>query len=221
MDTKAVIFDMDGVLIDSKKMHYRAWRDSGRKYGFEITEEKYDQYFGQTSIPFAKAICAENGVEPDMAMIEEWLILKEEYYNDRFREDYCEDPAVNKLVTSLNESGFKTGVGSSAPVGNIRMLIEVMPCGGFLNEIVSGDDVSEGKPNPEVFLLAAEKLGVLARKCAVIEDSLHGLKAAKSAGMAAIAITTTHKREELLAHADMVVDSLDEVCPEIIDRLIK
>lgn len=221
MDTKAVIFDMDGVLIDSRELHYQAWRITGEKYGFAITPDKYGQYFGQTSVIFAEAICRENGVECVDEVIEEWLERKEKCYREQFKKYYTENKLLSKLLLNLQNNGFKTGVGSSAPASNIQDLVDIMPHGELLKEFVSGDDVTEGKPNPEVFIMAAAKLGVLANRCAVIEDSIHGLKAAKLAGMVAIAITSTHDKESLLNYADLVIDELDEVDADKISALIE
>ncbi len=220
MDTKAVIFDMDGVLIDSWELHYQSWNVTGKKYGFSIDREKFGKHFGQTCDSFVKTICDDHGTELDEDEIERWLAVKDNYYRENFKDSFKEDVAVTNLINNLNENGFRTGVGSSAPRENIQDLVELMPSGELLKKFISGNDVKEGKPNPEVFLLAAEKLGVLAKKCAVIEDSIHGLNAARKANMVAIGITGTHDRATLAKHADLVIDSLNEVDAEKIAKLI-
>lgn len=221
MDTKAVIFDMDGVLIDSWELHYQSWKVTSKKYGFEIDRIKFGNHFGQTCDSFAKQLCNDNDTKLSKDEIDEWFTKKDEYYREKFQEDFQEHKGVTKLINDLNQNGFRTGVGSSAPSENIQLLVDLMPNGEMLQDFISADDVREGKPNPEVFLLAAKKLGVPAIKSAVIEDSLHGLQAAKSAGMVAIGITGTFDRETLSEYADLVIDELDEVNAAKISELIE
>ena len=220
MDKKAVIFDMDGVLIDSWEPHYLSWKVSGEKYGFDISTETYAKYFGQTAEVFMEAILRDNNKVMTSEELAEWHRLKEEHYRKAFIEGFKENRSLTNLLTNLRANGFKTGIGSSAPKSNIQDLVDIMPEGECLKEYISADDVTRGKPDPEVFLLAAKKLGVLANKCAVIEDSIHGLKAARRAGMVAIGITGTHDKDTLAEYADMVIDDLGEVNAGNIGELI-
>ena len=220
MNTKAVIFDMDGVLVDSWELHYKSWVMSGEKRGLVITREAFGNHFGQVFDSFATQLAEEQNVQMSYEEMKEWYVDKEETYRSLLRKDFPEHNGASGLVRSLTENGFKTAIGSSAQRKNIEQLIALLPNGEMFKTIVSEEDVEEGKPNPQVFLLAAERLGVPAAKCAVIEDSLHGLEAAKRAGMVAIGITGTVGREDMREFADFVVDELTELSPEKISDLI-
>lgn len=220
MNTKAVIFDMDGVLVDSWEPHYRSWVATGEKLGLTISREAFGNHFGQVFNSFATQLSEEQNVELSAEDMQKWYTDKEAAYRGFLREDFPEHNGASELVRNLNDSGFKTAIGSSAQRKNIEQLIELLPDGELLRTFVSAEDVDEGKPNPQVFLLAAERLGVPAGKCAVIEDSLHGLEAAKRAGMTAIGITGTVTREAMQEWADLIVDELTELSPEKISDLI-
>ncbi len=220
MNDKAVIFGMDGVLIDSWEIHYQSWIVSSRKYGFKVNRQKFGTHFGQTCESFAKNLCEEHGVQLNKSEIEKWFEVKDEYYRDSFKAGFQENTSVTRILDDLKSSGFKTIIGSSAPKKNIQALIDIMPRGDQLQCFISAEDVCQSKPNPEVFLKAAEKIGIHSNKCAVIEDSVHGLIAAKSAGMVAIGITGTFDGYVLADYADRVVDSLDELNSDVIIKLI-
>lgn len=221
MNNKAVIFDMDGVLIDSWEIHYQSWVVSSKKYGFKVDRQKFGKHFGQTCDSFANTLCEEFDVTLSDSEIQKWFEIKDEYYRDSFKANFQENKCVTRLLKDLRTSGFETSIGSSAPRKNIQTLIDIMPCGELLNNFISAEDVCQGKPNPEVFLKAAEKIRVPANKCAVIEDSVHGLIAAKSAGMVAIGITGTFDGYTLADYSDLVIDSLDELDSNVIIKMLE
>ena len=220
MSNKAVIFDMDGVLIDSWEVHYQSWAVTGAKFGFTIDRKKFGNHFGQTCDSFVRTLCSDHGVTLTPDEIAKWMVVKDNYYRQEFRDTFKENKQLSQLLLDLNKNNFRMGIGSSAPRENIQDLVEIMPHGKLLEQFICAGDVSVGKPNPEVFLLAAKKLGVAAENCAVIEDSIHGLQAAKSAAMAAIGFTGTFTKEELIPYADLVVDNPSEINSQIIDNLI-
>ncbi len=220
MSDKAVIFDMDGVLIDSWEVHYQSWAVTGVKFGFTIDRGKFGNHFGQTCDSFVRTLCKDHGVTMTPEEIAGWMTVKDNYYRQTFRDTFEENAPLSRLLLDIAGNGFKTGIGSSAPRENIQDLIEIMPHGDLLQKFICAGDVSTGKPNPEVFFLAAAKLGVAPENCAVIEDSIHGLQAARSAGMAAIGLTGTFTRDELVPHADKVIDNLGEIDAKMIESLI-
>jgi len=213
---KAVIFDMDGVLVDSYQAHFESWKRLARENGLKITEQQFAETFGRTSreiIPY---------LWPGAARIEDipkWDARKEALYRQILSERFPAMDGVNELLTSLHHDGYKLAVGSSGPAGNVRLVIEKLSAGEFFDARVDGSEVSRGKPDPGIFLLAARKLGVEPGHCAVVEDAPVGIEAALSAGMAAIALTGTTGRGQL-ARADLVVDSLRELDPGLINKLI-
>ncbi|GAH29295.1 unnamed protein product [marine sediment metagenome] len=124
-----------------------------------------------------------------------------------------------KLITSLEEQGFKMALASSAPIENIQLLNTGLGIDNYFQTIISDKDVTEGKPSPQGFLLAAQRLGVEPRNCVVIEDAVAGVTAAKRAGMHCLAITNTHPRRSL-AEADLIVDTLEGVSINDIEGLL-
>jgi beta-phosphoglucomutase-like phosphatase (HAD superfamily) len=124
-----------------------------------------------------------------------------------------------KLIDALVTAGFKLGVGSSGPPENISVTLDKLARGRSFGAVVTGADVQRGKPDPQVFLLAAERLGVPPAQCAVVEDAPQGVEAANRAGMTSIGLTGTTTRDAL-SHARLVVDRLDELAPQRIAELI-
>ncbi len=220
MSGKAVIFDMDGVLIDSWEVHYQSWAVTGDKFGFTVEREKFGNHFGQTCDSFVRTLCKDHSITLTPKEIADWMVVKDDYYRTAFRNTFTENIPLSRLLLDLEKNGFKTGIGSSAPRENIQDLVEIMPHGELLQNYICAGDVSIGKPDPEVFLLAAAKLEVAPEYCAVIEDSIHGLQAAESAGMAAVGLTGTFSRDELEPYADLVIDNLSELDAKTFDRLI-
>lgn len=128
-------------------------------------------------------------------------------------------PGVVPLLESLHAAGFRIALGSSTPWSNIRVVLKAIGVEQWFDAIVSGDDVTHGKPHPEVFLKAAEKIGVPPECCVVIEDAMVGIQAAKAAGMGCLAVATTHPREKL-SEADRVVDTLAGLTAEDLAALL-
>ena len=128
-------------------------------------------------------------------------------------------PGAVELIDALSEAGFLLAVGSSGPAENIAVSLAGLGRAEKFSSLVTGSDVTRGKPDPQVFQLAAQRLGLSAEFCAVIEDAIHGVEAAHRAGMACIALTGTATREQLAA-ADLVVESLCELSPSIVGSLI-
>lgn len=213
----AIIFDMDGVLVDSYRPHWRSWQATCATRSLPITEAAYAGLFGRSFRSFVEALCPRPLTE---AEIQAWYDEKEELYRDIIERDFPAMDGATDLLGRLAAAGFALAIGSSGPRGNVDCLLRHLPGAAAFAATVSGDDCRHAKPDPEVFLLAARHLGVAPRDCAVIEDSLHGLEAARRAGMASIALTGTCTAEVLSPHADLVVTSLRDLTPPRITALI-
>ncbi|MCK4958556.1 MAG: HAD family phosphatase [Planctomycetes bacterium] len=216
MSDNGVIFDLDGVLIDSGEMHLLAWRDLADLHGYEMSDDVFIRTFGMQNyqiIPFLA------GCEMEAAAITE----QSEWKEGRFRELAAGKleilDGVEKLVRDLSDNGFKLAIGSSTTRSNIAFFLDEMPFAGCFDSYVVGDDVANGKPAPDTFLKAAEKLGLAAGDCVVVEDAVAGVESGKAAGMKVVAVTTTRKREDL-HQADVVVDSLAEISAADIAKLL-
>lgn len=213
---KAVIWDMDGVIADTAPYHFSAWQEVFRKRGVNFTEEDFRHSFGQRNDTIIRDTLGE---DTSWAEINEISSEKEENFRRRIRQNLKPLPGVIKLITFLKQHRFKMALASSAPIENIQLLIKGLGINDRFQSITSDKDVTEGKPNPQVFLLAAQKLEVKPKNCVVIEDAVAGVTAAKRAGMYCLAITNTHPRTSLL-EADFIVDTLEEVTVNDLERLL-
>ena len=214
----AVIFDMDGVLVDSYRAHFESWRAVAVEEGLSVTEEEFATTFGRTSREIIAALWGE-----DCYTLDEVLALddrKEAVFRDIVRDDFPAMPGAVELLEALAAAGFALAVGSSGPPDNIELVLDQLACRGLFGATITGMDVTRGKPDPQVFLLAAEALGIGPPRCAVVEDAPAGVAAANAAGMTAIGLASTGRGRDDLCDARLVVDALDQLSPAIIGELI-
>ena len=208
MRRAAVIWDMDGVLVDSGRLHYEAWRWIAEGRGAALTHETFLPTLGMTN---PDAIRAMFGAVPEAEGLE-LARRKEAEFRVRLRGNVRGLPGAEALVRALHAAGHPQAVASSAPRENVDAIIEALGLAACFGAVASGDEVTRGKPNPRIFILAALKLGVPPVGCVVVEDAVVGVQAGIRAGMRVYAVTNTRRREEL-AEADRVVDSLEELSP--------
>ncbi|MHC4333099.1 MAG: HAD family hydrolase [Planctomycetota bacterium] len=212
-----VIFDLDGVLIDTAKFHKQSWFDLAEKEGFEITSEFFYETFGMQNYQIIP-ILAKHDVSPEeVHRLSKW---KEQRYRDLIEDAQILAPGADALLAYLKPSGFLLAIGSSAPRKNMDFVLERIGVADYFDAFVVGEDVENGKPAPDTFLKAAEKLSLPPECCVVVEDAVAGVQAAKSADMRVIALTTTRPREDL-THADLIIDSLADLKPDDFINLIE
>lgn len=216
MTAIAVIFDMDGVLVDSGAAHLESWRrlaaESGRA---QITDEQFAATFGRRSSEIIEALFGVTEPGRAGAMDER----KEAIYRDLIRGRVPAMPGAVELVTRLADEGVLLAVGSSGPPENIELVCDELGIASRLSAVVTGMDVNSGKPDPDVFLVAAHRLGLPPDRCVVVEDAPSGIEAARRAGMRCIGLTSAHSAEALRA-ADVVVGRLADISPERIRALV-
>jgi len=204
---KTILWDMDGVISDSCSFHFAAWQETFAVRGIEFTKEDFTHLFGTRNDFIIGSIMGKELSERDVKiMVQE----KEEAFRRKATGRIQPFPGVVRLLNALKKGNFRLGLVSSAPRENIDLALGELNLAGIFNCIVFGQEVSESKPSPQIYLLAAEKLQATPNDCTVIEDSPLGVKAAKTAGMKCLAVTNTHRRENL-QEADTVVDSLQNV----------
>ena len=214
---RAVIWDMDGVIADTAPYHFKAWQEVFQKRGVSFTEEDFRRNFGQRNDTIIRNVLGD-GVSP--SEIDTIAGEKERDFRQRVSQHIKPLPGAIKLLKLLGKHGFKIALASSAPIENIRLVTQGLGINNCFHSIVSGRDVAEGKPNPQVFLLAAQKLGVKPKNCIVIEDAVAGISAAKRAGMRCLAITNTQPKTSLM-EADLIVDTLEAVSVSDLEQLLK
>jgi len=216
IEAKSVIWDMDGVIADTAPFHLSAWQKVFQERGVKFTKEDFRHSFGQRNDTIIRKTLGEQTSQEEIDAISG---KKEASFRRRIRRNLKPLPGVIKLITSLEEQGFKLALASSAPIENIQLLNTGLGIENCFQTIISDKDVTEGKPSPQGFLLAAQRLGVEPRNCVVIEDAVAGVTAAKRAGMHCLAITNTHPRRSL-KEADLIVDTLEGVSINDIEGLL-
>ncbi len=204
---KAAIWDMDGVIADTAPYHFQAWQDVFREKGVDFTEERFWHYFGQRNDTIIKNILGGSiSVDEAKAIANE----KEANYRQRVVQNITPLPGAMELIRSLSKEKVKMAIASSAPMENIKLVLDGLGITECFEVIVCGKEVIEGKPSPQIFLLAAKKLGVAPQNCIVFEDAVAGVAAAKKAGMKCLAVTNSHSAASL-KEADLIVATLTTV----------
>ena len=216
MQHLAVIFDVDGVLVDSYEPHFASWLRLLAEVGVPFEEPTFLTTFGRTNKDIFAQLCPGRFSDAEVAALGE---RKEEYYREIAATSLKLIDGAAALVGRLAAAGFRVAIGSSGPPANVELAVERLGIADCLGAIVTGADVVRGKPDPQVFLMAAERLGVPPEQCAVIEDAAAGVEAANRAGAKSIGLIGTTTRDKL-AHAALVVDRLDELTPQRIASLI-
>jgi len=212
---RGVLWDVDGTLIDSLEYHWISWRELLAAENFPITREQFIETFGQRNAEILRHYFGPD-VSPDT--IERIGDAKEELYRDLVRERGIDPlPGVRRWLERLEQDGWHQAVASSAPILNIEVILEAIKAKEFFDAIVSAEEVERGKPDPQVFLRAAEKISILPHRCIVVEDAPAGVEAARRAGMRRIGVLSSHPSLE----ADIVVKTLDELSDDAFDSLLR
>lgn len=203
--TEAVLWDLDGVLVDTAPFHFQAWQELFQSLGRGFADADFRRTFGLRNDAILRDILGE--LTP--AEVERLAQRKEDLYRDKIKGRVTAMPGAVELLRRLQQRGRKMAVASSTTRENVRVVLSSLGLEGMFEAVVAEEDAPKGKPDPQGFLVAAERLGVEAGECVVIEDAPGGVEAAKRAGMRCIGVTTSRPREAL-ADADLVVDSLEE-----------
>jgi beta-phosphoglucomutase family hydrolase len=211
---RAVLWDMDGTLVDSAEYHWQAWRDTMSRENSPITFEQFLATFGQRNDSILRLWL---GARATAESIQRLGDAKEALYREYVRQHGIAPlPGAFDWVRRLQRGGWRQAIASAAPRANIETILDVLQAAGCFQAIVSAEDVHRGKPDPEVFLIAAGKLGVPPAHCIVVEDAQHGIEAARAAGMKSIGVTPNGKH----LPADIVVRSLDLLNAHAFDCLL-
>jgi len=206
-----IIFDMDGVLVDSADAHRRAWQELGEEVGVPFSAALFKRTFGQRNAEIIPTWLGAVAAPRSDALARR----KESLYRDLVRRGAVRIyRGIPGLLAELHGLGARLAVASSGPRENVSLLIDTIGAQPFITAAMAAEDVREGKPHPEMFLRAAARLAVEPACCAVVEDSVHGIEAAKRAGMLAIAVLTSTAREQLTAAgADALVPEVGDIDP--------
>ena len=220
---KAVIFDFDGVICDSELIHYRALNAVFNRYGVDVPKAvHWDKYLGYTDLENIEAVNRDYAIGLDAAGIVRLMAEKKMAFEAMAKTESLVIEGVEPIVQMLIRQGVRRAICSGALRSDIDMMLRGSGFSEAFEVIVTADDITKGKPDPQGYLLALKKLntansdGIKASDCIVIEDSHWGLEAACTAGMHSIAVTNTYSRPQLEGKADIVVDRLDRVTYEML-----
>ena len=215
MPLRAVIFDWDGVVVDSSAHHERSWEVIASRRGLPLPADHFKRGFGKKN----NVIIPDLGWATAPAEVDALAREKEDIYRSLVREKGIDPlPGVRELLAALQAAGIPCAIGSSTERANLDCLLDLMDLRKFFRVIVSGDEVDRGKPDPSIFLFAAERLGIAAADCVVIEDALVGIEAARRAGMPVLAVGTTNPIEAL-GSADAAVADMTQVTRQLLESL--
>lgn len=190
---KGVIFDMDGTMVDNMMVHHRAWQVALRELGTDWPIEKVMQEIHGVNEEILARLYGDRYTRAERLAIS---AKKEAAYRKIFLPEIKLIHGLDGFLEDLYNALIPMAIGTAAPPENANFLLDNLPIRKYFRGIFHAGDVKKGKPDPEVFLLAAESLGLSPAECIVFEDSLTGAAAARNAGCAAVIVTTTHKKEE-------------------------
>jgi beta-phosphoglucomutase len=215
MSIQAVLWDLDGVLTDSGDAHYQAWVQIFKPLGIAFSREDFRLIFGMNN-----AATLSRYFDPlkDAHTIHEIDLRKEVLFRELAHGHLELFPGVLDWLTYFKSRGIPQAVASSAPSANVEVMIDELGIRGFFEALVSGAAIP-GKPNPDVFLLAAHTVGVAPANCLVVEDAIAGVEAACRAGMKSVAVLTTSPAEAL-SKASLILNRLDELSPDRLDAVL-
>ena len=213
---RAVLWDMDGVLVDSAEYHFLAWQDTLRDLeSHHLTEAAFRQTFGQRNDTVLRNLFGQDYPDHRIASVAD---VKEASYRHHVRERGIQPlPGVLHWLGALRDTGWQQSVASAAPLANVHAIVEALGIGEYFAALTSAEDVTRGKPDPQVYLLAAARVNTAPARAIVVEDAPAGTEGARRAGMACIGVLSSHPHLQ----ADIVVKTLDELPADAFEKLIR
>ncbi|MDO9254641.1 MAG: HAD family phosphatase [Bacteroidales bacterium] len=200
------IFDMDGVIVDNAVWHLEAFAEFGKRHGLVQTKEEYTKYFGNTNQTIMNSLFnTQLSSDKLIALAEE----KEIIYRELYRPFILPVEGLPAFLENASDQAIPIALATSAPKENVDFTLDLTGLRKYFSIISDASMVKHGKPDPEIYLLTAAKLGVQPSDCIVFEDSIAGIQSALSAGMRVIGVATTHKPEELLTYVNKIIMNFD------------
>lgn len=199
----AVVFDMDGVIVDNMEYHKKAWGVFLKKYAPDVELEEFSKHFGKINKDLLRIVFKMEVSEREEALFGE---EKEAIYRKIYADHIVPTAGIVDFLGTLKKNEVKTAVATAAPRVNMDFVFEKTGLRDYFDVLIDASEVMKGKPDPEIYLKAAEKLDCLPKRCLVFEDSMPGIQAAQKAGMKVIALATSHPAERLQSAGRVVKD---------------
>ncbi|UMB61825.1 beta-phosphoglucomutase [Lutibacter sp. A80] len=212
----AFIFDLDGVIVDTAKYHFLAWRNLANELGFEFTKQNNELLKGVSRVRSLEILLGIGNVELSESQKQEYLIKKNTEYLGYVNQMTADEilPGINDLLDFLDQNNIKYALGSASK--NAPLILEKVGLLDRFTALVDGNDVSKAKPDPEVFLIGAQKLQMKPENCIVVEDAIAGVEAANTANMTSIGIGDA----KLLGDANYVLANTSEFTPKFLQKIL-
>lgn len=207
MNIKGAIFDMDGVVIDNHKFHFKAWMDFAKKYNFELNAEIYrDKFNGKTNADLFKMIFG----NPSLDECKKYADEKESAYRKIYYPEMKPHHGLIEYLDFLQKHKIKIALGTSAPTENVDFVLDNLKLRQYFEVIVDGSQVERGKPDPQVYQLCSMRLGFEPKDCVVFEDAIAGLESGKRAGCHIVGVATSHEAYELENMTNFIIHDFTE-----------
>jgi beta-phosphoglucomutase len=217
----AALWDMDGTLVDTAELHFEAWQQTCQELGRDFTRGDFAATFGRRNPEIIRFLFGERFDQQEIDRLGEH---KEELYRAAAQKGVALLPGVRPLLEGLHAAHWRQAIASSAPHANLDLILRLTNSANLFGAVIGMEDTTRGKPAPQVFLVAAERLGVAPARCVVFEDAVAGVQAARAGGMKCVAVRfVAHHPEEKLraAGADRIVSSLEELAVRDVEALMK
>lgn len=214
---KAVIFDMDGVIVDSEPIHHRAYQKMFLEFGLTVSDQLYETFTGKATLAICQRLCTEFNLE---GKAETLVQCKRKHFKTLFEEaqDFQLLEGVLERIQEYHKAGLTLILASSASMQNINRIFKRFDLDHYFKAKLSGADLKASKPHPEIFLKAVAAAQVEKEQCFVIEDSTNGILAAKAAGLFCVGYDSLHSKNQDYSKADLTVTSFQEIAYPIIKR---
>ncbi len=210
---KAVIFDMDGVIINSEPLHKKAYHMMFKEFNLSVSDDLYGSFTGMATLPICEKLCAEFSLNLSPKLL---VKTKRKHFKNLFENghEFKLIDGVLKLIQHYKQNGITLVLASSASMANINMIFKKFDLDQYFEAKISGADLKASKPHPEIFEKAAKLTGHLKKKCLVIEDATNGIIAAKSAGIFCVAFDGGHSKNQDYSKADIVINEFKSIYKE-------
>lgn len=217
MEKEGIIFDLDGVIVDTAKYHYLAWKKLANELGFDFTQEQNELFKGVSRKRCLEILLDIGNIDASQSQFDQWMIEKNEDYLSYIEKMDASEilPDVPRVLRYFNERNVPMALGSASK--NAKPILEKVGLLPYFDSIVDGNNVTKAKPDPEVFLIASKNLGVVANKCVVFEDAVAGIQAANLADMTSIGVGDP----KTLREANYNFTDFTEISNEFLNSLIQ
>lgn len=208
---QGVIFDFDGVLLDTSNQLYQGYKKIFKHFNIDYEKERFNENYGLKTKEHFKKILSENNIGTSDEELDKLVVERDIFYKQICNEDLKLLPGAQKLLDELKNKNIKLGLASSTSRGNLNFFLPKLGLHTYFDHVLAGDEVTRGKPHPDIYLTICDRLNIEPSYCVGIEDTDKGINALKNANMKAVAVTLTNRKQYDLSKTDLIIRSLEEL----------